>query len=185
MAVAGSERGSTSNAVPLLRRPLPPSKDYLKAVSEKGRQRSKRVPRSRSLSERKARETDMLFAPPNTSQMASTVYPSPDAPFVIHPLHPKGPPFLPPGRVLTQAPVFTPEELLELEGQWANNWPRKCNQFTFNDFLLAANRRREAVVSSRLKHPVISRENYLKMTGWFATHVPRQRNVHTIHLQGE
>lgn len=184
LAAVGDMQDSKSGAVPLLRRPLPPSNSYLKAVFENGKRQDKRVSRSDPISEQKTPEARVLVVPPNTSQLASVVSPQCSS-FVIHPLHPKGPPFLPPGKVLTQEPMFVPAELLALEHKWASNWPQNYNEFTFNDFLQTAKWSRESVVASQLQHPFISRENYLKMTSWFATHVPQQRHLHTVQIQGE
>lgn len=48
-------------------------------------------------------------------------------------------------------------------------------EFTFNDFMLdrdQANNKREPLKTAEI---TFSRENYLKMTSWFATQKPKQR----------
>ena len=37
---------------------------------------------------------------------------------------------------------------------------------------------------TRLKEKVLSRQNYLKLTGWFATHFPRQDTLNTMIITG-
>ena len=93
--------------------------------------------------------------------------------FTIHPLHPKGPPFLPPSKIIrsqwyepvSDVPVAPPPPL-----------------FTLNDFL--QNSDDVKYLKSRLERAAISRDNYLKMTGWFATQLPTHNAVTVKELQG-
>ena len=42
----------------------------------------------------------------------------------------------------------------------------------------------EAPLQVRLRERVISHHNYLKLTGWFAVHVPQQTSLNTTTLTG-
>ena len=98
--------------------------------------------------------------------------------FIIHPTHPKGPEFFPPGKIL-HAPVqilMEPFDLLPDEIYFPGP---ECT-FTLDNFLLRAERNCPPL---QISQGMISRENYLKLTGWFATHVPTQEKVNLLNLE--
>ena len=72
------------------------------------------------------------------------------------------------------------EEPAELAAEVVENEAR----FTLDDFRLSAEDCIQRVVLSELQQSVISRENYLKLTGWFATHVPKQDALNTVNITG-
>ena len=98
------------------------------------------------------------------------------AQFTIHPTVPKGPEFFPPGRVFHQAESFNPAltDLLPDEIHLAE--PE--HSFTLNDFQLPP----PSLPHLQVSHGAVSRENYLKLTGWFAKNVPTQENVNTLEM---
>lgn len=89
--------------------------------------------------------------------------------FYIFPLNPKGPAPLPMGKVL-RTPIIKPATV-------------KSSEFTFNDFLATSDdcNSKNLITSG----PMISRENYLKMTSWFAKNSPQQTDVHVSELQSK
>ena len=140
----------------LLRRPLPPSELI--------------VPSPPSNEERKVLEMERALQSAASAEFDSHFINQRD--FYIYPLLPKGPAPLPVGKVI-RTPIIDPASI--------DNKP--VDGFTFNDFLVS----NEAVGSStgRLikSCPMVSRENYLKMTSWFANNSPQQTDLHISELQ--
>ena len=107
--------------------------------------------------------------------------------FIIYPLYPRGPPGLPPGRILKGGGSFLP---LSSKGGGVGDCAvvagqREGEAFTLDDFWLSAEECTQRVVPSGLEQSMISRENYLKLTGWFATHVPKQESLNTVSVTGK
>ena len=187
---------SSSSAVPLLRRPRCPSESYFLNRASYSTQ-----PPTTTSSRLASSLRHYQPIPPPTTAYSDALWtrstarvadlpPSPSPPFHIHPLHPKGPPFLPPGRILkTNLPVPLPP-LPPHPGRGSNeeppdhySLPQDQPQFTLNDFLRKANNISRAV-PSKLRHAFISRENYLKMTSWFSTNIPSQGQLNTVDIEG-
>lgn len=97
--------------------------------------------------------------------------------FSIHPPHPKGPEFFPPGKVIFHAPTsmdpfdVVPDEI-HLSG------PE--HTFTLDNFLIQLGTEHPPL---KVSEGMISRQNYLKMTGWFAANVPTQEKINTLDLE--
>lgn len=88
----------------------------------------------------------------------------------IHHLHPKGPPPLPMGKIIRHTDVGTVPSTEQ-------------HLFTLSDFLLSTEHpQNKLLVQSQC---MMSRENYLKMTGWFATCSPQQMTLHMQTLESE
>ena len=62
--------------------------------------------------------------------------------------------------------------------------PAEESQFTLNDFLLDQEEAKINLVPTKLQGSMMSRQNYLKLTSWFATHVPQQDTLNTLALTG-
>lgn len=114
--------------------------------------------------------------------------------FVIHPLFPRGPPYFPPGKMLTVEYECPPLQWWGAGGEGYSEeiFPSEVGrgvaeeqQFTLNDFLLDVEEARLHLVSTRLQASMISRQNYLKLTSWFAKHVPQQVKMKTVDITGE
>ena len=118
--------------------------------------------------------------------------------FSIHPLYPKGPSFFPPGKKMVAChgagPVYLPplynnEEIYNKSviGNENNNDSMNfehldsLDNFTLAEFQMVAPQRR--VLSPINSAKVISRQNYLKLTGWFAVNVPTQESLNTVELE--
>lgn len=86
----------------------------------------------------------------------------------IHPLHPKGPPYLPPGKILCQDYGYNTDIMTECK-------PAQTPEFTLNDFMQKTDQAQSEEELSSTTEITFSRENYLKMTSWFATQKPKQR----------
>ena len=189
---------STSSTAPLLRRPRPPSENYiLKKASSSSFPAHPHTSTSSCIGN--SHRHSQLVPPPTTAcsdalwtrTMACVEERSPSS-FHIHPLHPKGPPFLRPGRILKAGlPILLPplhgHPGKEGNGEAPDYYcpPQDQSQFTLNDFLIrtANHTSSSRVVPSQLRHAVISRENYLKMTSWFATNVPSQHQLNTVDIE--
>lgn len=128
--------------------------------------------------------------------------------FTIHPLHPKGPHFFPPGKkfvVRHGVPVFLPPlytstaasngadsapESVQREdtnhhfmaNEMKDEWDDE-GDFTLSDFQVTAIAPPQRRIFSQQKTRIISRQNYLKLTSWFAVNVPSQASVHTVDME--
>ena len=153
-------------SVPLLRRPRAPKP--IKVASEK-------------LKKISPHKNDELFDSEGTWNLADLSYlefeeePDDRSNFIIHSLYPRGPAFFPPGNVRHShdAAVFEIAEPLPIIAEDPDihnlhGWmpPRP-------------------VIRTSRSAAMISRQNYKKLTGWFATHVPTQENLNTIHFDLE
>ena len=95
--------------------------------------------------------------------------------FVIHSLYPRGPAFFPPGHVLHShdtaggklaEPLAIIEEDPDMHNLHAWMPPRP-------------------VIRTSRSATMISRQNYKKLTGWFAIHVSTQENLNTVSFDLE
>lgn len=96
--------------------------------------------------------------------------------FVVHAVYPRGPEFFPPGRVLRADTLttMTAADFLPDEVHLA-----KIPGFTLNDLQLAPVPKPPIQISQG----AVSRQNYLKLTSWFATHMPVQETMSTINMK--
>ncbi len=92
--------------------------------------------------------------------------------FIIHSLYPRGPAFFPPGHTRHShdtaggrlaEPLTIIEEDPDMHNLHAWMPPRP-------------------VIRTSQSAMMISRQNYKKLTGWFATHVPTQANLNTVNF---
>ena len=95
--------------------------------------------------------------------------------FIIHSLYPRGPEFFHPGNVIhsyNAVPVQPPVDngVLVEDGDIYN---------------LQAWLPPRPVLRTSQSGAMLSRQNYKKLTGWFATHVPKQENVNTVQFELE
>lgn len=95
--------------------------------------------------------------------------------FVIHSLYPRGPAFFPPGHIIHShdtaggrlaEPLAIIEEDPDMHNLHAWLPPRP-------------------VIRTSQSAIMISQQNYKKLTGWFATHVPTQENLNTVNFDLE
>lgn len=98
--------------------------------------------------------------------------------FVVNPVFPRGPEFFPPGRVLRADTLttMTAMDFLPDEIHLMNLGP----SFTFNDLQLPPAPHPPPI---QISQGALSRQNYLKLTSWFATHVPTQESVNKLELE--
>ncbi len=104
----------------------------------------------------------------------------------IHSLYPRGPPFLPPGKILkaSHPPLSVVyKEHPELEPSGVIEKGEVESEFTLTDFRAAVGVLHR-VEASQLQGAMISRQNYLKLTSWFSTHVPKQGALNTVDIKG-
>lgn len=95
--------------------------------------------------------------------------------FVIHSLYPRGPQLFPPGNVLhsygslgISDPPPVHHSLREVDLYELEAWmPPK------------------PVLRTLRSGAMLSRQNYKKLTGWFATHVPKQETLNTVNFSLE
>jgi len=98
-------------------------------------------------------------------------------PFELHPLNPKGPPFFTTklkGYLAPPIPHDLPDELLFKSLKEIS----KQDKFILNSFLLPM----KLQPPPRIKAGSVSRQNYEKLTSWFAHNVPSQEQVNTSVL---
>lgn len=158
-------------AVPLLRRPRPPKTKLVKKESSDTTVSRSRVQTGASSSMREGQHWGASYTDTNNSGSYFTIYP----------LYPRGPPFLPPGRILKG--VY-PSGLYKFEDEVAL-YPEDQVEFALNDFQPNPPEAHYRIVPSGLQGAVISRQNYLKLTSWFAANVPRQESLNTVNIAGE
>ena len=96
--------------------------------------------------------------------------------FVVHSLHPKGPEFFPPGKVLRcYDPVPVP-----LQPPLDDSFEDDCDIYDLRAWMPP-----KPVVRSSRSGAMLSRQNYKKLTSWFATHIPQQENLNTVQFNLE
>lgn len=114
----------------------------------------------------------------NPSELSYLEFEEPDdrSNFVIHSLYPRGPAFFPPGHVLhshNTAGGGLAESLAIIE------------EVDPDTHSLHAWLPPRPVIRTSRSATVISRQNYKKLTGWFATRVPTQENLNTVNFDLE
>ncbi len=117
--------------------------------------------------------------------------------FIIHPIHPRGPSFFPPGKKFAlrhgPGPVYLSplcdheptDNVCSLgDGSYDHimNTVVEEEDFTLSDFQMASNDILQRRVLSQQEARILSRQNYLKLTSWFTMNVPTQGSLHTVNL---
>ena len=95
--------------------------------------------------------------------------------FVIHSLHPRGPEFFPPGNVLHSYNAVPVQPPLDSDVLVEEN----------DIYDLQAWLPPRPVLRTSQSGVMLSRQNYKKLTGWFATHVPKQEILNTVQFDLE
>lgn len=182
--------------VPLLRRPRPPkqvknnplvSSTSRKTTSNRGT--GMELSASNTLGSAFAHPTPLsTVMTPYTHYTYTTEYTDTcddsGSTFTIYPLYPRGPSFLPPGKVLRGTHVpGTGGRVLDDSFETQSELQTDQAEFTLNDFQLSAETHQ--TMPSKLQGAMISRQNYLKLTSWFAANIPKQETVNTVNLKGK
>lgn len=181
-----------NSGIPLLRRPRPPRVDDSKVkdsifssnwttsrpvthFSESTAQQT--VPRSAAIS----CTTAGRRAPPNTMHTYYHGDVKEREPFVINSLHPRGPKPLP-----CRAPIRKSEPLAIIDRYYYHNWigDEGDDGFTLNDMIRSLPNN-ELLSFAPPKLPIISKQNYKKLVGWFAVYVPTQSHINTATIEGQ
>ena len=164
--------------VPMLRRPKPPKLTDIK---------------QESFEKAKAAQTNRAGPKANQESVTYQGDVRVDKELQIYPLHPKGPPAFPPGKVIKGTCPFLGATFMD----FLENFPGKEKPFQAHDDLTTALSELEEtpvgesdstqyiVMPNKLKSAVLSRQNYLKLTSWFVTQVPRQDTLHTVNVTGK
>lgn len=121
-------------------------------------------------------------APPNTTHTQYHGDVKEKEPFVINSLHPKGPKPLP-----CRAPIRRSIPLATVDKYYYHNWIGGGDDdgFTLNDMMRSLPNHEDELLSlSPPKLPVISKQNYEKIVGWFAVYVPTQLHINTAIIEG-
>lgn len=139
----------------LYRKPLPPSTQYLKPNG------GKRNGNTRALD---IKTNNQLYNDTRGIEESIIVTGLPH----IHPLYPKGPPPLPMGKIIRHSNI-------------TQSLPPP-QSFTLTDFLVSLQEADQRPVIST-NSIILSRDNYLKMTSWFATNIPTQSIIHTKNIE--
>ena len=186
MTAVSPIKAHQQTTVPLLRRPRPP-----KQRQTSSKDANKKTPRAQS----KAPITNSNATPAfplhtisrqtNDSLYTDTYEDDDTGQFEIHSLYPTGPECFPPGKTMRAARASYPVPQLavgERDGELIEPDDDDAIAFTLNDFR----------ISTKVVHPlpiktapevVISRQNYLKLTSWFAANVPTQDSLNTLEIQ--
>lgn len=150
-------------SVPLLRRPRPP------------KQTKTKLSNSNASSETTSKSEDGAV---NHTQYCTFAHPTPytadaynDSTFTTYP---RGTSLLPPGKVLRS----------NHQTRFVEESQTEQVEFSLNDFQLSAEGLHQ-VMPNKLRGAVISRQNYLKLTSWFAANVPKQKAINTVNLEGK
>ena len=167
-----------SSNVCLLRRPLPPSEKY--SVAFKSKESDIKQPSNLFKHNEMEAQPIRIKSASNSFHHNSDSEPSEHHGKLIkiHPIFPKGPPPLPPGKILYQGGIP------ELDPLYHNADEEMMNpdpEFTLNDFLLPSD---ESSIP-RTERISISRQNYLKLTSWFVTQKPCQETVSSWQADSE
>ena len=187
-----STRMSQSSGIPLLRRPRPP-KVVDNKIKESAYSNSWTTSRpvthfSESTAPRSAATiscaTGGRRAPPNTTHTHYHGDVKEREPFVINSLYPKGPKPLP-----CRAPIRRSVPLEDTVDKYYFHGWTGCEEndgFTFNDMMRSIPRGDDELFSQLTppKLPIISKQNYEKLVGWFAVCVPTQDHINTASIEG-
>ena len=158
----------------LLRRPLPPSETYKLPFDEALDATNRCVSSIDKMKSSGSLQRPILNVPTNTPYTSSYTHRVHHhcREIDIHPLFPKGPPLLPPGKILSQADGYSSTFFDRDAGEDIIVDPPP--EFTLNDFLLSAQSNKNV---SKTTQVTVSRENYLKLTSWFSTQKPTQSTI--------
>ena len=157
--------------IPLLRRPRPPVNTLKQYVDTK----------SDSATEVARATTDLAGQSPahptplSSSTLSNWSEPMNATEFPLgHALYPRGPDLLPPGRVIKASSRAPPFDRRHVRG-------KDVDLFTLDDFQQASE---TLLVPKWNGYKTLSRENYLKITSWFAANVPKQEFINTVNVEG-
>ena len=109
----------------------------------------------------------------------------------VYPIHPRGPPQFPPGRVLKRTDPFaglTFSGILENLSRHIDMRQSEVSDEFSQVFAELEEDQwtdvppQQIVMPSILKSSIISKQNYLKLTSWFSVHVPKQEYLHEINI---
>ena len=174
----------------LLRRPRPP-KALTNPAQPSNRGDGSTKNRISPQKSSKSKQSSPLFL---ESFQPSDIHTNAKTDFPIYPLYPKGPDFFPPGKKLVshlgdfQMPLFedspSPESFCGPENDPLDSdcYPESDDELTLANFQMSAGVSPQCRLLYEKGAKVISRENYLKLTGWFAVNVPTQQNINTVDL---
>lgn len=173
----------------LLRRPLPPGNSQQKDDKTKRPTRQTRRHSPGVISTTDSRSSPRSGIRPPTrkteyrGEFGDIATPQP---YRIQPRKPRGPDRFP-GRVSPR--TFLPNMTLAVALTHEDRTPCPPPLFTLNDFqetAARANYQWRRLGGQRAPGAaVLSRQNYKKLTGWFETHVPSQREIHSQVLEGD
>lgn len=183
-----------NSGIPLLRRPRPPRVDDNKVKDSIFSSWSASRPVTR-ISDSTAQQTAPHSAaavvscttagrraPPNTTHTHYHGDVKEREPFVINSLHPKGPKPLP-----CRAPIRRSIPLATVDKYYYHNWigGEDDDGFTLNDMMRSLPNHEDELLSLKPpKLPIISKQNYEKIVGWFAVYVPTQNHINTATIEG-
>ena len=157
-------------SVPLLRRPRPPKQTNTKlSYSNASSGTTSKSEDGTVLTASRTHDCTFVHPTPYTSPYTTDAFN--DSTFTIYP---RGTSLLPPGKVLRsnrQTRFIEESQTTQVE-------------FTLNDFQLSSEALHQ-VMPNKLRGAVISRQNYLKLTSWFAANVPKQKALNTVNLEGK
>lgn len=188
-----NQQKMNQSGIPLLRRPRPPRvednkvKDSAYSASwttsrpvthfSESTQQPETAPRSAAaISCATGRR-----APPNTTHTHYHGDVKEKEPFVINSLHPRGPKPLP-----CRAPIRRSVPLGTIDKYYYHDWiaREQDNGFTLNDMMRSLPNDEELLSLAPPKLPIISKQNYEKLIGWFAVYVPTQSHINRITIEG-
>lgn len=159
-----------SSKIPLLRRPRPPLKQFIEPVKDFVKTEEENS---------KANQPSRHSLAHTTPLTSSTLINSPEVISVkdyplFHALYPRGPDLLPPGKVIKTNSRAPPLARRQVAGD--------VDLFTFDGLQQAP----ESVLFPKQNgYKTLSRENYLKITSWFAANVPKQEFINTVNLEAD
>lgn len=166
MASVNPINAHQQSSIPLLRRPRAPKPIKIERAEYK-----KTSENNYHLAEDNDHETL------DTAELGYLTLEEPDgrSNFVIHSLYPRGPEFFPPGNVLhsyNAVPVQPPVD--------GNVLVEEGDIYDLQAWLPP-----RPILRTSQPGVMLSRQNYKKLTGWFATHVPKQENLNTVQFDLE
>lgn len=127
--------------------------------------------------------TDGRRASPNTTHTQYHGDVKEREPFVINPLYPRGPKPLP-----CRAPIRRSVPLDSTDKYYYHEWiaDGRDGAFTLNDMMRSVPSDEDVKLFSLTPPtlPIISRQNYEKLTSWFAVCVPTQSHMNTTTIEG-
>lgn len=183
-----------NSGIPLLRRPRPPKVDDNKIkdtlfsdswttsrpvtrISESTAQQTA-VPHSTAVI---SSTTAGRRAPPNTMHTHYHGDVKEKEPFIINSLYPRGPKPLP-----CRAPIRRSTPLDTFDKYYYHDWMigEEDNGFTLNDMMQSLPNDDQLSLAPP-KLPIISKQNYEKLVGWFAVNVPTQTHINATTIESD